>query len=254
MRSLYKLSIALLLFAVQLNTRAQATRDSVIDPLIDIEEILPPLDSLMQIGLRNNALQKLEMAQADAYRWNIHYVKRLWTQGLGVFFNYTDGNLPYFVGNLQSTIPVPQPGQPTTQSVIFNGFKYGVNISLTAFDYLGYKGRVNQAKAQLLVAKHKKDVEAQLFKQSVADIYTNMVGWQKIFKSRNEDLFVQQIACAVAEKEFKEGSIHIAEYARQKNILAIAIAAKEDSEKYYINYYERLQVILNVKLASLKRK
>ncbi len=247
MKSLYKLIVALLLFATQLNVSAQATRDSVIDPMIDIEEILPPLDSLIEIGLRNNPLQRLEAAQADAYRWNIHYVKKIWTQGIGVFFNYSQGDLPYFVGQLQSG-----PAAPFT--TIYDGYRTGIDIRLSAFDYLGYKGRVNQAKAQLMVAKHKKDVEALIYKQGVVDMYTNMIGWQKIFKARNEDLFVQQIACAVAEKEFKEGTIHISEYARQKNILAIAIAAKEDSEKYYINFYERLQVMLNVKLATLKRK
>jgi outer membrane protein TolC len=72
--------------------------------------------------------------------------------------------------------------------------------------------------------------------------------------ARNEDLFVQQVACAVAEKEYKEGVIKISEYARQRNVLAIAIAAQEDAKRLYTNWYERLQVILGVKLNTIKRK
>lgn len=224
---------------------AQQKIDSIIDPKMNIEEFLPPLDSLYLIGLKNNPLQRLEQAQANSYYWNMHYVKRIWTQGLGVFYNYSWGNLPFFSG------PLTSQGQNVT---LLEGYRFGVDLRLNMFDYLGYKGRVGQAREAWEVAKHKKEVEAFNYKKDVADYYTNLVGAQRIFTARNEDLFVQQVACAVAEKEYKEGVIKIGEYARQKNVYAIAVAAQEDARRLYTNYYERLQVILGVKLHDLKRK
>jgi outer membrane protein TolC len=190
-------------------------------------------------------LLKLEQAQAEGYRWNMHYVKRIWTQGLGVFYNYSWGNLPFYTGPLNGV------GQQVT---LFEGYRVGVDLRLNLFDYLGYKGRVNQARELWNVAKIKKDVEAYSYRKDVADYYTNLIGAQRLFVARNEDLFVQQVACAVAEKEYKEGVIKISEYARQRNVLAIAIAAQEDAKRLYTNWYERLQVILGVKLNTIKRK
>ncbi|MFA9214500.1 MAG: TolC family protein [Candidatus Methylacidiphilales bacterium] len=244
MGKLIKFLGVILFFAMQYHVDAQQKNDSIIDPKMNIEEYLPPLDSLYIIGLRNNPLQRLEQAQANSYYWNMHYVKRIWTQGIGVFYNYSFGNLPFFSG------PLTNQGQNVT---LLEGYRVGVDIRLNLFDYLGYKGRVGQAREAWEVAKHKKDVEAFNYKKDVADYYTNLVGAQRIFTARNEDLFVQQVACSVAEKEYKEGVIKISEYARQKNVLAIAVAAQEDARRLYTNYYERLQVILGVKLNTLKR-
>jgi outer membrane protein TolC len=244
MGKLIKFLGIILFFAMQYQVAAQQKNDSIIDPKMNIEEYLPPLDSLFIIGLKNNPLQRLEQAQANSYYWNMQYVKRIWTQGLGVFYNYSWGDLPFFSGPLNNV------GQQTT---IFQGYRVGIDLRLNLFDYLGYKGRVGQAREAWEVAKHKKDVEAFNYKKDVADYYTNLVGAQRIFTARNEDLFVQQVACAVAEKEFKEGVIKISEYARQKNVLSIAVAAQEDARRLYTNYYERLQVILGVKLNTLKR-
>lgn len=247
MKNLFKLLGLFLFIILQLNAFAQQnTNDSIIDPKLDIEEYLPPLDSLFEIGLRNYPLVKLEIAQAESYRWNVHYVKRLWTQGLGVFYNYSWGNLPFFSGPLNGNF-----GQQVT---LLEGYRMGVDLRLNLFDYLGYKGRVGQAREAWNVAKIKKDVEAFNYKKDVADYYTNLIGAQRLFKARNEDLFVQKIACDVAEKEYREGVIKISEYARQRNVLSIAIAAQEDAKRLYTNWYERLQVILGVKLKNIKRK
>ncbi len=246
MKNLFKLLGLFLFMALQQNVFAQKnTNDSIIDPKMDIEEYLPPLDSLYEIGLKNFPLVKLEMAQAESYKWNVHYVKRLWTQGLGVFYNYSWGNLPFFSGPLSGST-----GQNIT---LLEGYRVGFDIRLNLYDYLGYKGRVGQAVEAYNVAKIKKEVEAFNYRKDVADYYTNLIGAQRIFKARNEDLFVQKIACEVAEKEYREGVIKISEYARQRNVLSIAIAAQEDARRIYTNWYERLQVILGVKLNKIGR-
>lgn len=246
MKNVIKFWVIFLFMAGQLKVAAQQNAtDSIIDPKMDIEEYLPPLDSLFEIGLRNFPLVRLEKAQAESYRWNLHYVKRLWTQGLGVFYNYSWGNLPFFSGPLNGV------GQQVT---LFEGYRVGIDLRLNLFDYLGYKGRVGQAREAWNVAKIKKEVEAFNYRKDVADYYTNLVGAQRLFKARNEDLFVQKIACDVAEKEYREGVIKISEYARQRNVLSIAIAAQEDAKRLYTNWYERLQVILGVKLNTIKRK
>ena len=177
MKNLFKLLGLFLFLALQQNAFGQKNNnDNIIDPKMDIEEYLPPLDSLYEIGLRNFPLIKLEIAQAELLK-----------------------------------------------------------------------------KEALKIAKIKIEVEVFNYKKELADCYTNLIGAQKIFKVRNEDLFVQKIACDVAEKEYREGIIKISEYARQRNAMTNSIAAQEDAKRDYINYFERLQVILGVKFNKIKR-
>jgi hypothetical protein len=177
MKNLFKLLGLFLFFSLQQNVFAQKnTNDNIIDPKMDIEEYLPTLDSLYEIGLRNNPLVRLEMAQSELLK-----------------------------------------------------------------------------KESLKIALIKIEVEKYNYKKEVADCYTNLIGAQKIFKVRNEDLFVQKIACDVAEKEYREGIIKISEYARQRNAMTNSIAAQEDAKRDYINYFEKLQVILGVKFNKIKR-
>lgn len=177
MKNLFKLLGLFLFFSLQQNVFAQKnTNDNIIDPKMDIEEYLPTLDSLYEIGLRNNPLVRLEMAQSELLK-----------------------------------------------------------------------------KESLKIALIKIEVEKYNYKKEVADCYTNLIGAQKIFKVRNEDLFVQKIACDVAEKEYREGIIKISEYARQRNAMTNSLAAQEEAKRDYINYFERLQVILGVKFNKIKR-
>ncbi len=177
MKNLFKLLGLFLFLALQQNVYAQKnTNDNIIDPKMDIEEFLPPLDSLFEIGLRNYPLVKLEIAQAKLLK-----------------------------------------------------------------------------KEVLEIAKIEIEVKIFNYKKELADCYTNLIGAQKIFKVRNEDLFVQKIACDVAEKEYREGVIKIAEYARQRNAMTNSMAAHEDAKRDYINYFERLQVILGVKFNKITR-
>jgi len=84
--------------------------------------------------------------------------------------------------------------------------------------------------------------------------YADMVGYNRLYKGRNEDLITQTVACGVAEKEWREGTIHIAEYARQKNVMADAEAAYQESFRFYYSSILQFESVLGVPLVSLIRR
>jgi outer membrane protein TolC len=158
MKSIIRLTIILLVLCVfgnslkaQNNTGINADT-ALLNPSVDIEEMLPPLDSLYVIALKNNPLQKLEQAQANAAYWNIKYVKVLWTQGLGVFSTIISGTY-HFLGQIVAN------NGGTEFISAYQGYRAGVNISLTVFDFIGRKPRVKQAEELWEVTKHKKEAE-----------------------------------------------------------------------------------------------
>jgi hypothetical protein len=81
-----------------------------------------------------------------------------------------------------------------------------------------------------------------------------MVGYNRLYKGRNEDYLMQVVACQVAEKEYREGTIHISEYSRQKNVLADAEAAYHESFRFYFSSLVQFEAVLGVPLHTIMLK
>lgn len=252
----FKLSknISIKLFALQAtffficakSLNAQNIDSLFLNPKIDIEALLPSLDSLYIIGMENNPEMKMEMAFARAYDWNVKWIRWYWAQNVSAFYNYSFGNIPIFAGLLTL-------GSITT---ITEGYRAGVNIQISVFDVMGHRGRVNEVKEKAKGQRYKREAVAMEYRRKLALFYSDMVGYNRLFKSRNEDLLTQTIACQVAEKEYKEGTIHISEYARQKNVLADAEAAYHEAFRFYLGSLEQFEALLGVPLSkvAIRRK
>lgn len=248
-KSQVKVWLFLPLFLVFVNSvKAQAPKkDSLLflDPTLDIEVLLPPLDSLYIIGVKNNPRMKMEMAFARSYDWNVKHIRWLWAQNVSVFYNYSFGNLPFFAGAI---------GAGGGIVTLNEGYRAGINISLSVYDVLGHRGRVNEVKEKAIGQRHKHDAEIMEYKRQLALFYADMVGYNRLFKTRNYDLYTQTIACQVAEKEYKEGTIHISEFARQKNVLADAQAAYDESYRFFLGSLEQFEALLGVPLHTVTKK
>jgi outer membrane protein TolC len=232
--------------------KAQAgdpTEELLLDPKVDIEVLLPSLDSLYEIAKSVNPTLKQEAAAMRANQWNERYTRWIWAQNVSVFYNYSFGSLPFFA--------YTDPLAPQTGLIqVREGYRAGVNIQLSVFDVLGHRGRVNEAKEKILLQKYKRDAEAMELRRKLNSFYADMVGYNRLYKGRNEDYTMQMVACQVAEKEYREGSIHMSEYSRQKNVLADAEAAYHESFRFYYGSLKQFEAILGLPLHKviLKQK
>jgi outer membrane protein TolC len=228
-------------------TKAQA--DSILlDPKIDIEVILPSLDSLYEIAKLNNPTLKQEAAATRSAQWAERYTRWIWAQNLNVFYNYSLGSLPFFA--------YADPSQPQAQSLtqVREGYRAGINLQLSVFDVMGHRSRVNEMKEKAISQKHKRDAEAQELKRKIAQLYTDMVGYSRLYKGRNEDFLMQVVACQVAEKEYREGVIHMSEYSRQKNVLSNAEASYHEAFRFFYSSLTQFEAILGVPLHTVMIK
>lgn len=237
------LALALVGFAAS----ASAQRDSLfLDPKLDIEVLLPSFDSLVEIAKSVNPTLKQEAAAMRANQWNVRYTRWIWGQNMSVFYNYSFGSLPFFA--------YADPKQPLQLQQVREGYRAGVNLQLSIFDVLGHRGRVNEAKEKVILQKHKRDAEALELQRKLAQFYADMVAYNRLYKGRNEDFLMQNVACQVAEKEYREGTIHISEYSRQKNVLADAEAAYHESFRFYYSSLLQFEAILGVPLEKVMLK
>lgn len=229
-------------FMLMKPAKAQVVDSLFLDPKLDIERLLPTFDSLCEIAIKVNPTLKQEAAAMRSNQWNERYTRWIWAQNLSVFYNYSFGSLPFFAYTQVGTQDFVQVKQ---------GYRAGVNLQLSVFDVLGQRGRVNEIKEKVILQKYKRDAEQQELKRKLGQFYADCVGYNKLYKGRNEDLLTQMVACQVAEKEFREGTIHISEYSRQKNVLADAQAAYDESFRFYFSALLQLEAIVGVPLETI---
>lgn len=242
MKQLVVFMLGIILFS----TSAKAQPDSVLlDPKIDIVTLLPTLDSMYEIAKAVNPTLKQELAAMRSNQWTERYTRWMWAQNISVFYNYSFGSLPFFA----YTDPTKPLGAGLVQ--VKEGYRAGVNIQLSVFDVMGHRGRVNAEKEKVILQKYKRDAEAMELKRKLGAFYADMIGYDRLYQGRNEDYLMQLVACQVAEKEYKEGTIHISEYSRQKNVLADAEAAYHESFRFYLGSLEQFEAILGVPLHTI---
>jgi outer membrane protein TolC len=244
MKHLVVLMLGIFIFS----STAKGQPDSlVLNPKIDIDVLLPTLDSMYEIAKSVNPTLKQELSAQRANQWNVAYTRWIWSQNITAFYNYSFGSLPFFA---YSDPLAPQTG--LTQ--VKEGYRAGINIQISVFDIMGQRGRVNEAKEKVIFQKHKRDAEAMELKRKLGAYYADMVGYDRLYKGRNEDYLMQLVACQVAEKEYREGTIHMAEYSRQKNVLADAEAAYHESFRFYLASIKQFEAILGVPLHTIMIK
>ncbi len=215
---------------------------TLLDPLKDIEMLLPSFDSLCKIAIKVNPTLKQEAAGMRSYQWTERYTRWLWAQNLSVFYNYSFGSLPFFAYTSLGATELTQ---------VREGYRAGVNLQLSVFDVMGHRGRVNEVKEKVILQKYKRDAEAMELTRKLGQFYADCVGYNRLYKGRNEDLLTQTVACQVAEKEFREGTIHMSEYSRQKNVMADAQAAFDESFRFYLGSLLQLEALIGVPLETI---
>ncbi len=241
--------LVFLLGILSLAPTAKAQPDSILlDPKVNIEMLLPTLDSMFEIAKTVNPILKQELAAQRANQWNVAYTRWIWAQNISMFYNYSLGSLPFFA--------YTDPTQPLNTGLVQvkQGFRAGVTVSLSVFDIMGQQGRINEAKEKVILQKYKRDAEAMELKRKLAQFYSDMVGYDRIYRGRNEDYLMQLVSCQIAEKEYREGVIHMADYARQKNVLSTAEAAYHDAFRLYLGSLKQFEVELGVPLHTIMIK
>jgi len=248
---IYKKHFLVILVLIGFLGSVNAQEDTLfLNPKYEIEMLLPTLDSLYEIAISVNPTLKQQNAAMRASLWAADYNKWIWGQIVYVFANYSFGSLPFFAYTEQD------PTQPARQNLVQvrEGYRAGINIQFSIFDIMGHRGRVNEHKERALISRYLRDAEAMELRRKLSLYYTDAVGYGKLYRGRNEDLLTQIVACQVAEKEYREGTIHISEYARQKNVLADAEAAYNEAFRFFYSALEQMEAVIGVPLQTIMIK
>lgn len=216
------------------------------DPDVDLSSQLPGIDSLITIALLNNPNVRFEDASIRKANYNLKYTKYLWLNGMTGFFNYTYGN--------QTNLTTINSDGSVLNNSLGVGWRAGFNFTLPFTEIFGRPARIKQLKAEVDMAKAKKDDQIMDLKRMLIQDYFNLMASQKLLWIRTQDVESAKLTAEIATVEMKRGKIHPQELSRLKNLQALAESNLELTKKDFMTYYYFLENWVGVKLSTLKLK
>jgi len=224
---MFNLKISILILCLFFGLKASAQSDSaLVQPKLSDELVIPPLDSLYKWAELNSALIKQQEALMEKTNADTRRVKKQWMNAIKFSGNIRAGNYGNNIINQVET-----------------GYSYGPYVTFLLYELASNKNLVDVFKAEEKVAAFKKDQAVFDLKRYVAILYNNLNAQKNILKIRSEALNTSYVHVKMAEKEFSEGAISLAELSRVTEIYSKSQTDIELTINDLKNYYMQLEQI-----------
>jgi len=236
----FALITCLFVFSTSLVSAQTASEDTTVpkpvkfDPMIDnIADKLPPLQMLIDSAVKHSPNVRMSNVDISIMRYNIKNAKIEWMRNFGFTGELLTGNLYQFSTN--------QTSGSTPNEFVTDRYEYAYHVGLflrMPFNaILGQKNNVNIAKRELEKNILLKEERSMAIRKEVILVYQDLLMRQELLKIKNESQLTTRLQVQMAEIEFKNGTIKIAELARLVDINAInSYAYKEETFLFYRQY------------------
>jgi hypothetical protein len=223
-------------------TAQQVDSSMYYNPLIDdITEKIPPLEALIQMAIQFSPKVKLTDALIGVNYCDLKSSRRNWTKNFGVESYLQYGN--YF---FEDKIENIQPNYVLSTS-IRTVFAVSAYIRMPAIDIINRNNEINKSKRLIEQNLAQREQEELEIRQDVILQYNRLVQFQKLLRIVNEFQQYALLQMQMAEREYLNGDITIAELTRLKDIQMIR--AVEFQDRIYELYmaYDLLQELVGVR-------
>lgn len=223
----------------QVNAVQQQNRQQKYNPLTsNIEEVLPPLSVLLDSAVVHAAQVNYEELHAMRNRYEIKRARLEWTQYFGINLDGGWGN--WLTDNVDNIHGVGGgPLADNTRSYRWNyAISYFVRFPLSSI--LKRKNEIMIGKKEVEMSLALRDQRANEARLSTILYYNAMIQAQNKMKISNEYQEYTKIQMQMADLQFANKEIEIAEYARLKEI---QIRGANDYEQYKSEFSMNYQLL-----------
>jgi outer membrane protein TolC len=239
--------LIILLFVTQLlNAQSKANTNLmfVLDEKTDLQSQILPLDSIIEIAIKNSPIVRFQSDLIDAAKYQVDFSKRVWTNNIVGFVGYTAGN--------QNLISAGNQNVGTLDATnITNGYRMGIQLNLPLYEFVGRKSRVNLYKSQLNSTISKKEEAIQELKKEVIQTYYSMLYYNNLVNIRSDSKQTTINQYLIAQKQFKDGLIDVTELSRLKTIEVNSKADFEEAKRQFSTLYFLLENLVGVPMQQL---
>jgi outer membrane protein TolC len=217
---------------------------------LDIESLLPPLETIIDSAIAKNPYVKFRDQQIIVNEFKLKSDRVRWTENLGLQSDARYGTFDNFSMNTAA-------GQtPSVIATRNNQLNYGVGayIKLPLFDFVNHKHLVGAAKAEMDQAVSLAAVQRDELRQVVIKQYHEVIMKHRVLKIKSKYLETSRISAIMAEKEFQNGVNTVSEYSRISEIAANAEVDYERSKIDLVSAFMLLEEITKTKFQFNKPK
>ena len=209
----------------------------------DIEDMIPPLQTIIDTAISRNPFVKLRDIQVDMNSYKLKAFKRDWTRNLGV---QTD----ILYGTFNNVSANSSQGQNTsllsTRSIQLN-YGAGGFIRLPLYDLINRRNQNRLAKADIDQAQSYAMEQRTELRQIVIKQYNELIIKHRLLKIRSKYIETARIHMEMAEKQFLNGVINVAEFTSVTEIVARGEAEFETSKMEFRTSFMLLEEISGMK-------
>lgn len=177
---------------------------------VDIEYLLPPLDTIIDLAIKNNPNVRFRDLQIVVNKSKLLSDKRQWARDLGLQTDMRYGTFNNFSTNTAE-------GQtPSNVSTLSNQLNYGFGayVKLPFFDLINRKNQINLSQAEVEQAESMAVFQRNEIRQAVIKLYYDLVNKQRIFKIKSKYAETSKINMELTQKDFTKGTISLEDYTR----------------------------------------
>lgn len=246
--------VLLLLTLLHLTASSQSAQvkmvenvDSIqLDESKDLQAQLLPLDSIILIAIKNSPGVKFQKDLIEASKYQIEFMKRIWTNNITPYFNYNTGNQNLVAADAQN------PGGLSSTNLT-SGYRAGIQVNLPLYEILGRKARINLYKADLQSSINKEEQIEQETIQVLIEEYYTLIYYRNLITIRSEAKQTDINQSLVAQQEFKDGIIQASELSRLQQIEVNARADYEEVKRQFAIHYFQFQNLVGVPIRQMMR-
>lgn len=171
---------------------------------------IPPINEIIDSVLKRNAMLKFRKYHVEVKASTLKSERIYWTRNFGIQADTRYGTYDTYQSSADSQSTATYSSSTTSQ------INYGVGfyIKFPIFDFLNRKNQVKLAKSELEEAKSMEQFQEAEIRQTVIQLYQNLILKQKLLKIKSESLGNGKVNIQMVEKEFRNGLVPIAEYVR----------------------------------------
>lgn len=241
------LLVILLLPSNLLAQEVSVSNESLFNPLTDdITKKIPPLDILIDSALINSHRLKYWDKEIKITEYELKSAKRGWAKGI------------YFTGEAKegtwtSLVMVETyDGEVASLGTTNQGrYSIGLGMRLPISDLWdrGNQIKLNKMRIERNIEKMLED--RQTIRANVINLYNEVIIQQNMLKLDIDNIEFSELTAEMADREFQNGKISLADLSRVRDNLARARYRFVDSQTGFINAYVMLQELTGIKFNEL---
>lgn len=205
----------------------------------DIESLLPPLETIIDSAIARNPYVKYRDLQIVVNEHKLKANRSEWTRDIGIQTDVRYGTFDNFATNV---VEGQNPALTSTRNTQAN-YGVGAYIRIPFYDFINRKNQINLSKAEVGQAQSYSSIQRNELRQQVIKQYNELIIKQRILKIKSRYATTAKINMEMAEKQFLNGVISIAEYS---SISEIVSRSESDFESSKMDFRTAYMILVEI--------